>query len=567
MIAALRSALASLSSNDSQSLDKWNDELEHKLLLPQHDGGHASCPPPFDDEKLNDDTHTRTSHNVANELHLSLLKTVYNAIHDCYTSSSPSLFIIEPIYNDDDVEADKLTCEIVDYIQFSNNITNSTTTTTMITSIYWKHLAKLLRATGLFMRWITQAASTSSVLSFITTSIGRLKSRGMISMYSKLLDMDILTSSSTETDEMDVSRYASICLFRATYGNDTSTVVARQTFVNSLDGCACLMRALVRGDQSVSRLFSVVRNIHHLISTCPESITKMECSLMTLIESCGEKESCGGNMTDANPPNSECFLTESIVATMAWAIRSEPPFSNASIDDRRPELILEILRTMYALEGRTNPSYETMTQIGILLCEVLRHSSADTRLYEIKVAVVSLLLNAPAAYSTYLLANGGIEPLVDILSYQSSLVVVERTGSSANDAAAIVPILLTLLRLVESNELVLKAVTDAVFPPDSEATFEQMSADVIGNAAAQSKGGKVNAKNMAPLDAPKGALRWKLICLMTWTESNVKRAACELLWALCDGNATQFVLRTGFGNAVYFLGIKGCVSLPAGVVM
>jgi hypothetical protein len=103
---------------------------------------------------------------------------------------------------------------------------------------------------------------------------------------------------------------------------------------------------------------------------------------------------------------------------------------------------------MYVLCGRSSPSNETMTHIGILLCEVLRHSSADARLYEIKLAVVSLLLSAPT--------------LVDILAYQSSLVVVERTGSSTNDAAAIVPILLTLLRLVHSNELVLKVVKDAV---------------------------------------------------------------------------------------------------------
>jgi hypothetical protein len=298
---------------------------------------------------------------------------------------------------------------------------------------------------------------------------------------------------------------------------------------------------------------------------------------MTLTDSCGEKESCddGGDVVTmvatTHPPSSssKCYLTESIVATMAWTIHSNPPFSNAalSVDDRRPDLVLEILRTMYALQSRTNPSYDTMTQIGILLCELLHYSNADIRLYEMKLAVVSLILNAPVEYSSYLLDNGGIEPLVDILSYQSSLVVVERTGSSTNDAAAIVPILLTLLRLVESNELIRKVVKDAVFPLNAEATFEQRVSDEMTKSAHQSEGGKVNAKNMAPLDAPKGTLRWKLICLMTWTESNVKRAACELLWALCDGNANQFVLRTGFGNAVYFLGIKGCVSLPAGVEM
>jgi hypothetical protein len=137
-------------------------------------------------------------------------------------------------------------------------------------------------------------------------------------------------------------------------------------------------------------------------------------------------------------------------------------------------------------------------------------------------------------------------------------------GSSAEDAAAVVPILLALLRLVESDGSVMKVVKESVFPLDSEITFEQMAAAEVEKGRSE---GKVGAKNMAPLDAPRGTLRWRLIRLMTWMDSSVKRSACELLWALCDGNPTQFVLRTGFGNAIHFLGIKGCVSLPAGVEM
>ena len=101
-----------------------------------------------------------------------------------------------------------------------------------------------------------------------------------------------------------------------------------------------------------------------------------------------------------------------------------------------------------------------------------------------------------------------------------------------------------------------------VFPPDSEEAFEEKAMAEIAKGKSE---GKANAKNMAPLDAPKGTLRWKLVRLMTWTDSNVKRSACELLWVLCDGDSTQFVLRTGFGNAIHFLGIRGCVNLPAGV--
>ena len=53
------------------------------------------------------------------------------------------------------------------------------------------------------------------------------------------------------------------------------------------------------------------------------------------------------------------------------------------------------------------------------------------------------------------------------MAYQTSLVVVERTGSSAEDAAVVVPIMFALLRLVESDESVMKV------PLDSEITFER----------------------------------------------------------------------------------------------
>jgi len=254
---------------------------------------------------------------------------------------------------------------------------------------------------------------------------------------------------------------------------------------------------------------------------------------------------------------------------MARACRCDPPLPGTTPDDRRPDLVLEVLRALYALgaNGRSSappPEDTTTAQIGILLCELLRYPSTDDgRLYEIKLAVVSLLLlNASRECGGYLLNNGGIEPLVEILERQTSLVVVEGTGSSAEDAAAVVPILLVLLRLVQSDESVSKVVKDAVFPPDSEVSFERKASAEVGKGRSE---GKVDARNMAPLDAPRGTLRWRLVRLMTWTESNAKRSACELLWALCGGNPTQFVLRTGFGNAIHFLGIKGCVTLPAGV--
>jgi hypothetical protein len=54
------------------------------------------------------------------------------------------------------------------------------------------------------------------------------------------------------------------------------TVAARKIFIEKLDGCICLMKALMKGDQPLSRIFSLVKNMHHFPSAHPSSIAKMD---------------------------------------------------------------------------------------------------------------------------------------------------------------------------------------------------------------------------------------------------------------------------------------------------
>ena len=74
----------------------------------------------------------------------------------------------------------------------------------------------------------------------------------------------------------DVPRFASICLFPATYGGGAVAALARWAFVDS--ACAFLVRAMLRGMDrpEIPRLLLTVRNVHHLIASCPESIPRME---------------------------------------------------------------------------------------------------------------------------------------------------------------------------------------------------------------------------------------------------------------------------------------------------
>ncbi|KAL7426012.1 hypothetical protein ACHAXH_000200 [Discostella pseudostelligera] len=528
------------SDNVVQSLERWNDDLENQLLAG------TVQKPSFTATDENSESNCSQSPTVlrhaANNLHASILAQIdpsFSVDCDC----------------DDDAEADKATWAVVNSLSDGSR-------SAYAESLDLRLLANLLRAAGLFLRWHAQVVQpsshslaspmggNSSQLSMVVSPMTRLKMGSMIMLYGSLLDMEIVATLP------DVPRFASICLFRATYGNDDVTTSARRQFANSQQGISYLMKALVTGEQPASRLFSIVRNIHHLIASCPESIPKMEHELHILTISMVEDENIEGKHG----------LIEVLVATLAWACRSEPPFPGGP-SDRRSDLVLEILRALYALDPSNpskslRPTQSTMEFIGVILCELLHFPNSDERVYAIKLAVVALLLDAPNEFNDHLASTNCVKRLVEILSYQASVVVIERTNSSAEDAAAVVPILLALQRLVQSNESAHKVVKEAVFPPEDESEFEQKAMAEIAKGKTE---GKVNAMNMAPLDAPRGTLRWKLIQLMTWTETTVKRSACELLWELCDGDSTQFVLRTGFGNAIHFLGIKKCVNLPENV--
>jgi hypothetical protein len=81
--------------------------------------------------------------------------------------------------------------------------------------------------------------------------------------------------------------------------------------------------------------------------------------------------------------------------------------------------VLEILRALDAGVSSKQYSENTMPQIGIIFCDfLLKLPNADARVYECKLAVVALLLNAPHEYAHYLSVNDRVKPLVDIMSYQ-----------------------------------------------------------------------------------------------------------------------------------------------------
>jgi len=448
--------------------------------------------------------------------------------------------------------------------------------------IFTQLLIQLLRSMKNVMRFcnLYKENNTSSVLNS-TEGAQRLRQLEMIQIYLDLSDAPPLVSLWLPTSGKIDSNYST--------SNSSSNIklLEKESALLSGEACGALLHALrgadklivseftkdtqgipnlvimLLGSLPVENMITIVRILHFLAGTIPGVLNNVK-ALNQNFEERAEK----------NASNSHFFsLRTVLVSTLAWCIRSNSPSFPGLISDRRPDLVVEILNTLFAMSpgvsmnilSSKNDSFEeedTMTQLGILLCDIIRLPNADARVYKCKLAVVNLLMDAPPGYAHYLLLNGGIQPLISILTLQATTLAVEQSGTnSVKDALTIVPILAVLHKMCQALPIVKDIIKVQIFPTVLEEDEEyKLSAIQSDNVVSDSSNYCVP---MNALDASPGTLRWKLIKLMTWTDTSVKRCASELLWTLCNEDANEFVRRTGFGNAVHMLGIKGLVNLPS----
>jgi len=451
-------------------------------------------------------------------------------------------------------------------------------------------ISELLRTMTNFTRWIMSSKSNSAASKSLTAFL----TKGTICLSLTLLE---LSASSAETElNQQVARNASVLLFRTTHSKPNPLL---QYFWITKNGYKLIAKLLLLSDISTPLLFSVVRHVHHVVASFPKRVgldllndgLRDQQLLLQREEEEKSHEQQQQVVADA---------TTVLIATLAWCIKSSPAFPGKDrINDRRSDVALEILRILFALGGsdnassannnnRTNnPHFDLMTQMGILLGDILHLPNANVATYEVKVASVSLLMDTPINYGYYLLANDCIRTILDVLELQVSSVVLERDVSgtksssfggdskvsgSKDDAAALTPILIVLIKYGTANPEILRQMKERIFPKEECDELYQKAIDDLPLSSSSSvssssiqRGGGGGAKNMSPIDNPsKRTLRYKVIKLMTWSESNIKRLSAELMWILCNSDPTEFILRTGFGNAVHMLGMRGFVNIPEG---
>lgn len=282
---------------------------------------------------------------------------------------------------------------------------------------------------------------------------------------------------------------------------------------------------------SVQLALTLVRNLHSMIVSFPTARTSI----------LDAKIGCDPSMDTQPAPWAPREITtvnfsQLCLALIQWSLDVSPSFPSKNIEDKRAQLVIEILNCFYAMRkgqelveptsGFTrnidNPTLEHLI-VRILQLEFPTRNNAEKvdesiskRIEQCKLSAVSLLMDSDVSFGKYLIENGLFDKLLLIFKRQVDD-IVDNTKVDSTATATLVPILVVLNRFSMANSVVQQKVKAFVFPTETEKKFQQSIKE------------KRKTK-MSPLDAPKDTLRGKLVVLLSWVDGYIKRCSAELMW-------------------------------------
>jgi len=215
----------------------------------------------------------------------------------------------------------------------------------------------------------------------------------------------------------------------------------------------------------------------------------------------------------------------------------------------------------YLLSPGEAPDDPAVTLIGVCLRAVLCGARAPYDVPPACLDAVNLLTCAPKTYYCWLVENGAVPRLCNLLEGILNDYVVENKYESPE--TTLPPLLDAFLKLCAASAKGKKQLKAWIFPPEADAVWMPKLAE----AKAKAKGDEAlqkefDAARIHPVDAPRYATRSLLLKLMCDLEPVTKRLVAELVWALCDEDADEFTVRCGVGNAIAFLQIKKLMPMP-----
>jgi hypothetical protein len=391
----------------------------------------------------------------------------------------------------------------------------------------------------------------------------------LIEHHSSVAEAEVTEDAQQLSPSQTFARFASLLLFYATFSprspNDVDMQKTHECLVSELEFIPKALKILAfEASTSTGLALSLIRNVHNLLVSYAGTAQAVQ-QLGLKYDPANAKARWSPKPDD----NTDGLITYPSIFRdiLIWSLNSPdlPPFPGPK-DDRRTDLVVEIIGIIYAMGGtevqralRYPCPNESLSQLVITSLQTL--DSADERCYQVKLSTIKILMDACPSFANFLVEHQAVNNLLEITEQQIDS-ILDTTKVDPSAAAALVPSLAVLYKFSSHNLTFKSCAKDFIFPPNREENFRKLTQEQQKDAAGNPIEGVQAAKNMHPLDAPRGTLRWKLIRLMTWPESHIKRYDSELLWILCNGDPKEFVWRTGLGNAMAFLGAKGLVQLP-----
>ena len=341
-------------------------------------------------------------------------------------------------------------------------------------------------------------------------------------------------------------QYVTQLFFYVTYPlspNDLNLMDSYHYLVTECSLMDRFLNILTRHDTNMQLRLSIIRNVHNALASFPQQSMKAV-TTATFVKTSESTIRHVEWMTDDEIPT---VTFKSFLKDLAFYLLTYPENENEN-NSIKEELIVEILRCCYALRIGADSTSDEKWQVLIekVLCV---DATNNDHIRDGKLAMTCILMEN-ASFRQYLSTNS-MESLLQVLDDQVTHVLHENYIDD-RAAAALNPILAVLYKCcVERPDTFAEMIRKKVFP------------DIVSDREYDEN--LESPKNMSPIDTPEGTLRWKLIQLLTWPNSFVKRLTGELLFLLCHNKQQEFIHRVGIGNAVAILSLKGLIDLPPAV--
>ena len=416
-------------------------------------------------------------------------------------------------------------------------------------------------------------------------------------------------------------------------GGAAAVAAARAAGVDTaqMEGLRCIINSTVQNPPVIARFIAAPTNgLHALVALlrAPGPADALALVARILHHVSGTDKAVMKTLVE------ELDIVETVVVTLAAVVRTKEPrpfphgHGRVSLADFLLKLLFSLASEYAKLaeapgEGAPAAAHEMakhFTQLGVLILEVLLLNPTALRLppaegdavWDLRQTVVELMMFMPPDYAHFLAANGGLDPIVDLLARQ--VAHVHLRYSTAHPAKLLTPAMIVLNNCCGRNPRALDQVKERVWPAADDVRFKledaerrrklaereaelrreedealaaagltREQADARDKAALAARlenpstkeavegrrAMRVEAYQKAeqerrvhPENAPKGTFRAMLLRQMCSLDYTVKRYAAELMFTLCKSNAEEFTRRTGFGNAIALLRLKGIIDTP-----